>query len=270
VVVHAERVRIQGPGAGFTGLFARSTAVEPRVGVPGDGGNVSVFANSLVIVDGDVRRGAISASSQGATADAGSVTIRARELTLDHGAIGAAAKRGSSAGDITVTGARTVILKNGSALTTEALAATGGNILIQASELVVVDHSTLTAASPAGSGKTLTIDPPIVALNKALINGQDLNKTLQVTIDARSFLKSPDTDIITSRPPNLPPDIDISGQLVPLTIPDLGVSARLIDLCPIGLGSDMATSSFLITGRGGTPVQPGGLVPALRVGSPNR
>jgi hypothetical protein len=265
VLVNARRVRLEKPGAGFTGLFARSAALDP--GPAGDAGSVSVDADSVVVKDG----ASISASSRAPTAVAGAVTLHVGdELTLDRGTVGAAAKRGASAGDVVVS-ARSVVIKNGSSLTTEtgAAGAVGGNIAIEASVRVIVDHSTLTAASPQGSGRTLTIDPPVVALNAALINGQDLNKTLLVTIDASQFVRTLDTQILTTRQPNLPPDINIAGQLVPLQVPDFGTAARLIDLCPIRMKTEAATSSFLITGRGATPVQPGGAAPDIIV-APSR
>ncbi len=255
VRVYAKRIEMQGVAGGFTGLFARSAAVAPALGAAGDGGNVEVFAGDVHMTND----ASISASSRGA-GNAGSVTVHATHVTLDHATLGAAAKRSPSAGDVTVDGGRSVTLLNNSALTTQALQ-DGGNIHIRARDVVRVDHSLLTAQSGA-SGKTLTIDPMFVVLNAATINGVDLNRTLTVTIDAANFLRSPDSEILTSLPPRLPPDIDLSNKVVPLESATLDISSRLLESCSLRVGAE-GISSFLVVGRGGTPIEPGGVSPAL-------
>ena len=255
VRVDADQISMDGVVDGFTGLFARSAAVQPALGPAGAGGNIEVFAGTIRMRDD----ASVSASSRGA-GNAGSVIIHADHLTLDHASLGAAAKRSPSAGDVTVDSAISVTLLNDSALTTQALQ-DGGNIHITASDIVRVDHSLLTAQSGA-TGKTLTIDPKFVVLNAATINGIDLNNTLTVTINAQNFLRSPDTQILTSLPPRLPPDTDLSNKVIPLQSPTLDIAARLLESCGLRMGGG-GISSFLVIGRGGTPLEPGGLSPAM-------
>jgi hypothetical protein len=257
VDVRAKDVRIVGRAFGFTGLFARSAAAQPELGPAGAGGSVSVMADTVHLS----RAASIAASSRGA-GNAGSVLIDARHLTLDHSSVSAAAIRAPSAGDVTVRGAVSVEILNGSALTTQA-GRDGGNISITARDMVRVDHSLLTAQSGA-AGKTLTIDPKFIVLNDATINGVDLNRELTVSLTADNFLRTPapGTRILTSLPPQLPPDVDLSNKVIPLQAPTLEAAARLLEACHIRLGSGDAVSSFLITGRGGTPVAPGGTSPS--------
>jgi hypothetical protein len=266
VTVRADDLSIVDDGDGFAGLFARSAAVRPKLGPAGPGGNVTLDAgdvrlrNTAARVTGEQDGASIAASSVGA-GNAGSVTLRVRRLTLDNATVKASAARSPSAGDVTVANARSVTLVNGAALTTSA-ANDGGNIKVTARDLVRVDHSTLTAQSGA-SGKTLSIDPDFVVLNAATINGLDFNRTLTVTIAAERFLRSIDSRILTTLPPQLPPDIDLSNKVAPLRVEAFDVRAQLADQCGLRLGGDFAASSFLITGRGATPYAPGGASPSF-------
>ncbi len=60
------------------------------------------------------------------------------------------------------------------------------------------------------------------------------------------------------------PDTNITGSLVPVNASLVDASASFAEECSRRLQVDL--SSFLITGRGGVPVQPGGLDPAFDLG----
>ena len=62
----------------------------------------------------------------------------------------------------------------------------------------------------------------------------------------------------------LPPQTDVSGALIalPSALPQINVG--LAPVCAPRLDADF--SSFVITGEGGRPPQPGGWVPDLRLG----
>lgn len=254
VVVNAKEINIDGPQnpTGFTGLFARSPASAPVAGNSGDGGNVTVFSDSMRIGAG----GSISADSHG-LGNAGDIEIHARYLTLDGGTILAATLRAQTAGDIRITDAESVILRNRATLTTQARN-DGGDIRIDARDKVIVSHSLLTAQ--ATTGKRLTIDPTFVVLNSATINGLDLNNQLVVTIVAENFLKTFDSLILTSTQANLPPDIDLSAKVLSLDAGALQRTLRLSEQCGLRIGGDV--SSFLISGKGAAEPSPGGLSPS--------
>jgi hypothetical protein len=73
-------------------------------------------------------------------------------------------------------------------------------------------------------------------------------------------VRSADSKILSTIQ-SVPPDIDLSGALLELTASPFARSAPLGETCGLLLGGDY--SSFLIVGRGGTPIQPGGLAPTL-------
>lgn len=120
----------------------------------------------------------------------------------------------------------------------------GGNITIDPNT-VVLDASRIIAKAKLGNGGDITI------FTDAFVASSDS------VIDASSKFGTPGTVVISS------PNDDLSRSLVrlPETFAD-GLS-KLLDRCTVKLEDE--SSSFIVTGRGGMPNEPGGWLPGWHV-----
>ncbi len=200
----------------------------------GSGGNISLTADQSVTV----RDGAsISASSTGSGA-AGNIDIHAgKQFDVDHGSI-----------------------------TTQSNQLNGGNIMIQASDLVrVVDGKISTSAlNGVGNGGNITIDPKVVLLQNSEVlaqakdgNGGSINISTPLYLKDQSSLVSADSQFgvngtVTIQSPisNLSGSV---GQLVSKTTPP---QVLLQNRCVALAGGEQST--FLLSGREALPIEPGG------------
>jgi filamentous hemagglutinin family protein len=150
-------------------------------------------------------------------------------------------------------------------ITAEAVRGDGGNITLNAAERLVLSNSLVTARAANGRGAAIKIDPRFVILNQSVIDGRDATGRLQVSVVADRFLPSADSDIL-SRNPDLPPATDLAGVLSPLNGLTLQPNLHLAEVCTPRLS--LQASSFLVVGRGATPIESGGLVPAFGLEPP--
>jgi large exoprotein involved in heme utilization and adhesion len=238
----------------FNGVFARSS-VDPRntSGQYGNAGNISIDAKrSIVLRDG----GQISAISE--TTTAGAVTLSAGQ-SIELSEHRAGVSPAILFGDGTTEPPNTRI-------TVQALNGDSGNITLKTPGRIVLYNSLITAQA-RGTGGFINIDPPVIALNRSVINGKaiDANADATVSIDPNDKLvRSTDSRILSTNQ-TVPPYIDLAGALLDLPASPFARGAGLEDICGVMLGGDY--SSFLVVGRGATPVQPGGLTPSLDVSS---
>ncbi len=246
----------------YTGLFAEA------VDGTGGGGDVSVSARSIRIFN----FGIISAISN-TSGPAGNIQVSTtRNISLALGAINIRAE--AEGGDINVVShGGNLSLQRDSFISAEAEA--GGNISVDAAGTIRILNSTVTARAQESGGQ-ITIGPPLAAgggtvsprlplpqgivLNSSTINGlvADGTRDLPVRIRADQFLASSDSQIL-SNATLAPPEYDIAGSLVPLTGSLALPGARLVPQC--GQLVDLPDlSSFIVTGYGGAPPEPGGWI----------
>jgi large exoprotein involved in heme utilization and adhesion len=132
--------------------------------------------------------------------------------------------------------------------------------------LIYLLNSTFTAQA-IGDGGNLTIDPVFFILNHgSLISKSSSANGGNITILSDYFFRS-DSLIDASAPFGLPgtvqvsaPDADLSGSLIGLPGNLLDVESQLRPDCAVR--STEGISSFVVLGRGGLPLQPGGFVPS--------
>jgi hypothetical protein len=67
--------------------------------------------------------------------------------------------------------------------------------------------------------------------------------------------------VILSDNQSVPSPVDLAGVLTPFSLELANSELTLVEVCPRRM--EGAFSSFLILGRGGTPAEGGGLMPAL-------
>ena len=306
--VSAGTVLIDGAGsADFTAISAATHSTDPG---GGRGGDLSLRAGELKLLNGGIVVAASNLMSSGPAGDvnvvagrlrldgrnpliqgidpagivsqitarslgagtAGSVRVLVRhDMFLSHGASIGAESFFSSAGDVRVDGGGPIrldgghvsataaatggnvrvstplltTLSNGSDVLTESGAADGGNVRIDALELVLAGGSGMSANGGINGGKIkLNAD----GFRGAVLSGPAANVTATGrTGTAGSIGVAPASE-------------EVTGVLLPLAatlLPPRG----LVPQCVVRLGMDVST--FVITGQGGRPPEPGGWLPDM-------
>ena len=308
--------------------ITNGAVIATGIAISGPAGNVGVTADSVVISAG----GRIF--SQSAAQDAGHVTLRANDLTLDDGSIetstssvfggrggdvvlnggtvsltnGASINSQSEAvsngraGDITITGrsltmanrseitssskgvfadagdagnitiqSGSTVLLNDSSITTEAKTASGGQITINAPEMIRLTNSEV-STSVAGSdvdtaGGNITIDPQFVILQNSQIVAQAFaGSGGAIDITANVFLADPASIVDATSQLGISGTVNIqapvqnvSGELVVLSQNFSSAAALLAQQCAARV-ADGKFSTFVVAAREGLPVEPGGFL----------
>jgi filamentous hemagglutinin family protein len=253
----AQSILIDGAG---TGIF---TDAEGN----GAGGDINLFANSIMLQNG----GTISATTSGtdATATGGTITVEAANtVSMASGAsINASSTGAADAGSINITAMNGFTMQNSTVRTLAGQGAGGGNIKVTTSpEATVLLQDSLISASVAdghGGGGNISIDPQFVILQ----NSQILAQAAQgqggaITITAGLFLSDANSIVnadsgsgtngtVTIQSPNAP----ISGQIQPLGKSPLLATSLLNQHCAALAGGEF--SSFTVAGRDSLPTEPG-------------
>jgi filamentous hemagglutinin family protein len=235
-----------------------------------DGGSINIHAGSISLDKGS----SIACSSPVDVGRAGEIFLQAdHSILLNHKSFVSTSAPGSSGGNITVdAGSKIRILD--SQITAEA-GLDGGNISLTAPQLTYLLHSTITAqadttGSGFGNGGNLTIDPSFLVLNNSsLISKSSFGNGGNINILTDYFFQSGST-IDASAPFGLPgtvsvsaPEVDLSGVLVALPENLLSAETQLRPDCGVRLSGNV--SSFIVLGRGGLPIEPGGFLPSSPV-----
>jgi hypothetical protein len=260
----------------------------------GSSGVVNVAVAGNAVFDGQgaagIETGVTANSSQSFVGgDTGSVVITAGNLALSNGAvIEATTLGGGGGGNIGIQSAGGIDITGGSVLATKTqgvggriFLGSGGNILISDSKLnaeaaqrgnivmtappaaaVVILGSTVTAEAQTVGGH-VTIDPAVVVLgDNSIINGLAGLTDVKVKIDADALIVSPDSQILTDRQAFIV-DTNVTAGLIALPPSLFGGGTLLAPACGAMVGGDL--SSFVQTGNGGLPPEPGGWLPSLNL-----
>jgi hypothetical protein len=236
----------------------------------GNGGNITVYAAQLQQLNG----GTISAESGMMGGVAGTITLRINEqLRLLDSAIRSTAVN-NDGGDITIrmSSPRATLDAQNSDIATEA-GINGGNILLTGVHRLRVVDGDLTTRS-AGAGGNISMQPEFVILNNGQINASAIEEDGgNITVQARHFLKSPDSIVNASSQRALPgdiaittPNVDIVNSLVVLVSSIDNSATRLQESCTTRLAAPF--SSFVVEGRGSSPIEPGNEFPSLFIHLP--
>jgi filamentous hemagglutinin family protein len=246
----------------FTGL---STSTQD-----GRGGNINVNLTGDLSVS---EEGAISADSQG-PGEGGGITIAARNATLiDEGKISSAGYGTGDAGNCSVATKDTLLMR-GSAITTEAMHADGGDIFITSPYMVRLDGSRITASvggGPETTGGNIRIDPRFVILkNSQIIANAYEGRGGNIQIVADTFLSDPQSIVDASSQLGISGMVDIQANITNVTglVSSLStdfVSATdlLRERCIARIREGGKYSSFVVGGRDGLPIEPGNLLQGL-------
>jgi large exoprotein involved in heme utilization and adhesion len=238
-VTAANSVSISGTG---TGLFSTASG-------SGAGGNINVQGGQLVQLTNDAT---LSAQSTGtATATAGNITINTPNLETQNANVttGAALADG---GNIAITTTGSLVHLSDTQVTTSVQSGvgSGGNIAIN-SELIVLDDSQVLANAFGGPGGNITITGDVFLVN----SGGQAPTSLAGIVQASSALSTPGTINIEATV------TDVSGTVAQLPEAPLQATELLRAACAARFVGGK-TSSLVLGGRDGLPLQPGSLLPS--------
>lgn len=245
----------------FTGLSTTTNA--------GSGGSITVnLTGDLALA----ARGGIKADTRGSGAG-GTIAINADDVALTSmGQISSSSASTGNAGNIEIT-ARDTMQLHDSSITTEALLADGGDILLAMPNKLFLVNSKITASVGGGSqttGGNITIDPEYVIANDSQIVANAFQGTGgNITIVANVFLVDPRTVVDASSQLGISGTIDIqaptnniSGIVTPLSSDFVSAAGLLKERC-IARIREGKYSSFVVGGRDGLPIEPGRLQPSV-------
>jgi filamentous hemagglutinin family protein len=230
---------------------------DPRSGIftttagSGPGGNIAIQSPQIQLRDS----GTISAASTGtAEATAGSIDITFGNLLSLNGATITTDSTLADGGNITITSTGSLLHLVNSQITTSVQSGVGGggNITLGSTghplDFIVLDNSGIHADAFGGPGGNINI----------FANVMFSSTPIETAVTASSALSAPGTVSINAV------ITDVSGSLAELSTEVLGVAALLRASCAARL-AEGKTSSLVVAGREGLPLEPGGLLPsALR------
>jgi filamentous hemagglutinin family protein len=249
---------------GFTGISAQSNLVAPG---GGNGGNILLTTKSLSISNG----AEISAASLSDGA-AGNVTITASgAVALQSGSLLSVSSLSGNSGDLVVT-ANADIFCFDSNITTQA-GNNGGNIILASPGVILLRNTPMTAKAQ-NNGGNITIDPVLVILDHSPLSADAVNGTGgAISITTSNGLLQSDSPISASSTFGLQgtvtlitPPLDVAAGLLVLPQPTFGGRVQLVPTCFQMSTEDL--SSFVLTGHGGLPIEPGGWLPFFQPVAP--
>ena len=237
-------------------IFARSGS--------SDGGTVDVLSSGPIDMNGS-RLGTSSTGGLG-----GSITVEGSNIDINNGSAIAAESHGvKNAGKIELISENNISITN-SAISTEALKASGGDIKLTAPNSVMLSGSTLTASVAGGNettGGKIDIDPQYVIIQNSQIlaraadgNGGRIaiEASQAVLIDPSSRLDATSSQGISGQVLIQSPIQQLAGAIAPLP-QAFAVAANLYgQRCAAQKGGQF--SSFVQGARDGVPPQPGDLI----------
>lgn len=246
----------------------------------GNGGNIDLQVGRLTLMAGSQIGSRADDIGQG-----GHVTIKAREIVLDADSEISARSQSESlrqffsadpdvgkSGTITLTVGETIRLQNGGLITVETAQANAGDIALRGGSLLFLGNgSTITtsAAGGQGNGGDITIDSGAIVLQDGQIRAEAFaGRGGNILITAEAFLADPASGVSASSALGLSGTVDIrapatsvTGSLIPLPQDFLQVAALLPEPCAARVQSGKS-SSLVLRGRDGVPLEPGGLLPS--------
>jgi large exoprotein involved in heme utilization and adhesion len=178
-----------------------------------------------------------------------------------------------NAGNITIKSASNVLIQN-SAVTTEASAASGGNIKILAPDAAMIHLVNSKVSTSVGGladksdGGNITIDPQFVVLQNSQVIAQavagaggaiDITAASAFISDPLSIVNASSTLGISGTVNIQSPLQNVGGELTALTQEFSSAAALLAQQCA-ARAADGKFSTFVVAAREGLPMEPGGFL----------
>jgi filamentous hemagglutinin family protein len=240
----------------------------------GDAGSVTLKAS------GSFTSNASTVSTSAENARGGDILIKAQSVQLSNGTLISASSNApfsdlgeGNAGNITIHSGSTFVMQN-SSVTTEASHASGGEIEIKAPDvggMVQLINSRVSTSVGGLAGKSdggnINIDPQFVILQNSQILAQAVaGAGGAIDITAGVFLADPASIVDASSTLGISGTVNIEssvqnvgGRLTPLSQQFSSAAALLAQRCAARV-ADGKFSTFVVAGREGLPVEPGGFL----------
>jgi large exoprotein involved in heme utilization and adhesion len=253
-----ESIRVEGTGSGIVS----------RTGASGRGGDVALHAPRIEVASG----GEVSTRSAQGLGEVEDILASLR----DDGLLARPPDLATgNAGLITLTEAQEVLLTGRGRIATNAEAAGGGDIRIDASKLVHLIAGDITASvQQGGDGGKITIDPVFVILQdgSSIVANAGVSEgnggTIRITTE--NYFAFPGSTVRADAPSKLgvdgtveinAADVDLAGSLGELPANFLDAASRMRERCGARQSGER-TGSFAVKGAGGIPAEPDGPLPA--------
>ena len=225
-------------------IFSDVGALSTEAIAIGNGGNIEIETDILTLTNNSN----LDASTFG-RGSAGNVNLTANVVQLADQSIIATENNRGDGGNITLSGAKLLLLRNGSLISatagTEEAGGDGGNVDIAADLIVAVpdENSDIRANAFSGSGGNVQIDAQSLI---GIAEGMQENPSASEITASSALGASGTVDIATLE---LNPDNGLTE--LPAIFED--VSDQITQACYSSSGED---NEFIITGRGGLPSSP--------------
>jgi filamentous hemagglutinin family protein len=242
----------------------------------GNAGSLSLTTNNLVIegTDGATDAG-IFTRSDSIAADAGSagtIEVDAHRIQLSRqSAISSASAGVADAGSVTVKSSDSIQLSGRSAISVASAQGNAGVINLQATELLYLDQSEITARAGIDGGNVFLTDTNFLVIQGPLSRivadaGRDggnialgMKYLLVSPLSVEQVISAKGEAGIDGEITLASPSIDLSGMVVDLAPEIFSILPELFNYCASKLaGTDQ--SSFTVSGMGGLPLDPAGLL----------
>ena len=231
----------------------------------GKAGDIYITANNSFRSDNS------SVTTAADQAEGGNINLTAPEMELnDQTVISAESSGEGNAGNITMNASNLFWMDN-STVSTEAKQADGGNIKINAGDMVCLWDSEISASvggGPDTTGGNINIDPEYVTLSNSRIIAnafEGAGGNIQITTD--QFITDLNSIISASSQYGLDGSVDIqkstkpiSESITPLPQKFQSAVALLREPCLARMSAGRH-GSFIIEERESRPIEPGGLLP---------
>ena len=197
----------------------------------GDSGNVTINTPVLRVIDGAT----VTVRNDG-PGNAGNLEINANDIFLDNlGTITASTQSGEG-GNLTLQIQESLLLRNSSQISAEAGGiGNGGNIMLDAQLVTVLEKSSITANAFQGDGGNIQIDTQGIFIS----SDSEITASSQFGLDGVVTINTP--------------DVDPKNSLLEFTIEPINPDYQVAQSCNNRSGAE---SSFVMTGRGGIPLSP--------------
>jgi filamentous hemagglutinin family protein len=227
----------------------------------GDAGSIIINAGDVSFkgISNGTPSGAFSAVTSSGIGSGGNIYVTTGSLYVTNGAQLSVSNEGQGKPGNIQTSANFIFLKNQGSFKAESASGSGGNITLNAPELLLLQDNSLISAISKGVGYAgkINIDSGfLIALDKSNIIANFASPQFNLTLNAQGYLFSPDSKIIvngeniTDRIPRFP------IQIVKPPVARLSDTPKLVSSSCAAFNETAGGSNFTITGRGGLPPSP--------------
>jgi len=245
--------------AGSSGFFLGDAAT-------GDAGRISITTSNVELSD----YGLIASQTETPGLGGEILIVTGQMFVSGEARVTAQSSGTGNAGNIRIVVADRLEVENAS-LTTEAVNADGGNVVLLVGSLLLLRQGEVSTAvgTGQGNGGNIFIDPVFVVLDSSRIVANAFGGSGgNILIVADHFIATPDSVVEASSALGIDgvvqidsPDTDVSSGLVVVPAAFLDASSLLAESCSASRAGQL--SSFIGTGRGGVALDPVGPILAL-------